>query len=89
MQLVVMKAAPQEPSCRPNSPAKQAPIKDRKTNDKYIFSRKGGIRTHDTSFPYKDLADLRYKPLSHISCIIIPNGVRTHATAVKEQSPNL
>jgi hypothetical protein len=36
----------------------------------FVLLGKSGIRTHDINyFLYKDLADLRYKPLSHFSVL--------------------
>ena len=64
-QITVIKEEPFDPKYLPNNPARQEPVIDKNTSNKYIF-RKDRIRTYGINiFLYKDLADLRYKPLSH------------------------
>ena len=57
----------QKPTCQQNNPTKQSLISNKNTKAKLSGYRKGRIRTHDTINLYKDLANLRYKPLSHFS----------------------
>ena len=64
-----MIAEPQDPKCLPNNPARHDPITDKNTNSKYIPLnwKKWDLNPRYREFLYKDLADLRYKPLSHFS----------------------